>query len=136
MARETSIRAYRQIKEEGLLSKMRLKVFEAILHNAPCTSGEALSSMLKSDSVLSQSRARFTELRDRGVIKEVGHRNCRITGRRAIWDLTDELPREPEVRLVRPRGFKRSIEYMIAVMERDGLESFTLEELIRFNNNL
>lgn len=137
MIRETSIRVYNQIKSEGLLSKMRLRVYEAILNNAPCTSGEALSSMLKSDNVLSQSRARFTELRDRGVIKEIGQRSCNITGRRAIiWDLTDELPTEPEARNIRPRGFKKSIEYMIKKMVDNNLDTFTLQQLIDFNETI
>ena len=39
------------------------------------------------------SRARFTELRELGVIYEKGERKCNITGRNVIeWDLTDKLP--------------------------------------------
>jgi hypothetical protein len=91
--RQTSIDCYNKIKEEGLLSKMRLKVYEAILNNAPCTSGEAFATMTTKENQISQSRARFTELRELGVIYEVRNRKCTITGMNVIeWDLTDRLP--------------------------------------------
>ena len=91
--RQTSIDCYNQIKEEGLLSKMRFKVYESILKKAPCTSAEVLSTMLSKNSAITSSRARFTELRELGVIYEVQNRKCTITGRTSIeWDLTDRLP--------------------------------------------
>ena len=91
--RQTSIDCYNQIKSEGLLSKMRFKVYEAILKKAPCTSGEAFATMTTKENQISQSRARFTELRELGVIYEVRNRKCTITGMNVIeWDLTDKLP--------------------------------------------
>ena len=91
--RQTSIDCYNKIKEEGLLSKMRLKVYEAILRKAPCTSGEAFATMTTKENQISQSRARFTELRELGVIYEVRNRKCTITSMNVIeWDLTDRLP--------------------------------------------
>lgn len=97
--RQTSIDCYNKIKEEGLLSKMRLKVYEAILRKAPCTSGEAFAVMTTKENQISQSRARFTELRELGVIYEVQNRKCSITGMNVIeWDLTDNLPKETKLR--------------------------------------
>jgi len=91
--RQTSIDCFNQIKEEGLLSNMRFKIYESILINAPCTSAEVLSTMLSKNSAITSSRARFTELRELGVIYEVQNRKCTITGRTSIeWDLTDRLP--------------------------------------------
>ena len=91
--RQTSIDCYNQIKEEGLLSNMRFRVYEAILRKAPCTSAEALSTILSKNSAITSSRARFTELRELGVIYEVQNRKCTITSRTSIeWDLTDRLP--------------------------------------------
>ena len=93
MKGQTSIDCYNQIKEEGLLSNMRFKVYEAILKKAPCTSGEAFATMTTKENQISQSRARFTELRELGVIYERGEKQCSITGRNVIeWDLTDRLP--------------------------------------------
>lgn len=100
MARQTSIDCYHAIKEGGLLSNMRMRVYEAILYSAPCTSAEAMKGILNSGNVLSQSRARFTELRDMGVICEKGIKKCSVTGRNAIvWDLTDNLPKEQPKKL-------------------------------------
>ena len=91
--RQTSIDCYNEIKEQGLLSNMRFKVYEAILRKAPCTSGEAFATMTTKENQISQSRARFTELRELGVIYEKGEKQCSITGRNVIeWDLTDRLP--------------------------------------------
>ena len=91
--RQTSIDCYNEIKANGLLSKTRLQVYLAILKNAPCSSGEAFATMTTKENQISQSRARFTELRRLGVIYEKGIRKCRVTGRNVIeWDLTDRLP--------------------------------------------
>tara|TARA_B110000908_G_C10236527_1_gene443653 strand:+ start:255 stop:677 length:423 start_codon:yes stop_codon:yes gene_type:complete len=91
--RQTSIDCYNEIKANGLLSKKRLQVYVAILKNAPCTSGEAFATMITKENQISQSRARFTELRELGVIYEKGNKKCRVTGKNVIeWDLTNKLP--------------------------------------------
>lgn len=96
MARDTSIETYHQIEAEGLLSAMRFRVYSTVFHMGPCTSGEAFSYLQRHgfrDGPLTQSRARFTELRDLGVLQELGERPCSITGRTAIlWDVTSKLP--------------------------------------------
>ena len=88
--RQTSIDCYNQIKQEGLLSKRRLEIYEAILKNAPCTTNEALKDVHSGSHGVG---SRTTELRDAGVIYEKDVRPCRVTGRNVIeWDLTDRLP--------------------------------------------
>lgn len=89
-ARQTSIDCYNQIKEEGLLSNMRFRVYSALLAmGKPSTTREVYSTM----NVIKQEATRFTELRKLGVIYEVQNRKCNITGRTSIeWDLTDRLP--------------------------------------------
>ena len=90
--RQTSIECYNKIKAEGLLSKRRLEVYEALLSSAPCTSSEAIRNAKTTFGVFGVS-SRFTELRDLGVIYEKGEKKCSITGRNVIeWDLTDRLP--------------------------------------------
>lgn len=98
--RDTSVAAYHAIESEGLLSEWRLRVYQTVFRHGPMTSGEAFQMMqgkLPSDaSPLSQSRARFTELRDRGVLKETDERPCRVSGRMCIeWDVTSALPHDP-----------------------------------------
>jgi len=119
--RQTSIDCYNQIKAEGLLSKRRLEVYEAILKSAPCSSGEAFSKMLTSSNVISQSRARFTELRELGVIYEVGVKKCSITNRNVIeWDLTDNIPFELEKNKTKSK--KTKINEVLFLIERLGKE--------------
>lgn len=88
--RQTSIDCYNQIKKDGSLSKMRFKVYSALLSmGKPSTTREVYETM----NVLKQEATRFTELRKLGVIYEVRNRKCTITGRTSIeWDLTDKLP--------------------------------------------
>ena len=88
--RQTSIDCYNEIKEQGLLSKMRFEVYSALLSiGKPSTTREVYETM----NVLKQEATRFTELRNLGVIYEVQNRKCTITGRTSIeWWLTDRLP--------------------------------------------
>jgi hypothetical protein len=87
--RQTSIDCFNQIKQEGLLSKRRLQVYESIYNSAPCTASE----VFKDKNLKTNQSGRFTELRDLGVIYEKGERVCSITGMNVIeWDLTDRLP--------------------------------------------
>ena len=87
--RKTSIECFSKIKQEGLLGKRRLQVYESIFNYAPCTASEVFNDK----NLKTNQSGRFTELRDLGVIYEKGERLCRITGRNVIeWDLTDRLP--------------------------------------------
>src|SRR5579871_3487639 len=93
--RQTSIQAFNTIKENGLLATRQLEVYECIFENGPLTSGEAFKIMNQKSPLrnLTQSRARFTELRELGVIYEVRTRICSVTGMNVIeWDVTDRLP--------------------------------------------
>lgn len=98
MARITSIETYRKIRDQGLLSKKRLNVYEILVENGSLTGGE-LASLYKhvfndaarhSESI----RNRLTELRDLGVIEEQGVRPCSISGRKSIvWAYNGKFPR-------------------------------------------
>ena len=84
--RQTSIDCYNKIKQDGLLSRRRFEVYEALLSSAPCTSSEAIRNAKTTFGVFGVS-SRFTELRDLGVIFEKGEKKCTITGRNVIeWD--------------------------------------------------
>ena len=133
--RQTSIDCYNQIKAEGLLSKLRLEVLEAILRSAPCTSAEAMQGRLNSTNILSQSRARFTELRDLGVIYEKGIRKCSVTGRKAIeWDLTDNLPNntKPPKRLTNKQKKNELLKMLKELALIDIMTNSKVHEIIDF----
>lgn len=97
MPRQTSMQAYAQIENEGLLSQRRLEVYQALFKCGPATSAEVFKHLsdFNRRGIISQSRARFTELRELGVIDELGTRKCGVTGREAIvWGVNGKLPTE------------------------------------------
>jgi hypothetical protein len=98
--RQTSIDCYNIIKSNGLLSKRRLEVFEALIKIAPCTATELQKSM-DFDNGGRDCMKRISELRDLGVIYEKRERSCSITSKNVIeWDLTDKLPLKEKVPVV------------------------------------
>jgi hypothetical protein len=93
MTQQTSIDTYNQIKAEGLLSKMRLKVLSKLVLIAPATASE-LADFIGYENGGRKAHSRLSELKDLGVIYEKCTRKCRITGRNVIeWDLTNRLPK-------------------------------------------
>lgn len=107
MVRRTSIEAYNAIRDQGLLSKRRWEVYDILFKNGPLTANEAFYKLYQGKlgpvNAASNSAARFSELRDRGVIYEVRERTCRITGMTVIeWDVTDKLP----LRFEKPKRYK------------------------------
>lgn len=125
MTRQTSIDCYNQIKAEGLLSKMRFRVYEAIYHLNKCTAGEIFDYIGRSMRHSAVS-ARLTELRELGVVGETGVRECRVTGRNVIeFDLTDRLPGS----LTRKKTTKQKIKEireMLLQMRKDYSKGFDM----------
>jgi hypothetical protein len=96
MTRRTSIEAYNEIKENGLLSRRRFQVYEslALLHRS-ATASEIATKMpgQKSESVGANIHARLGELRECGVVEEDGETKCPLTGMMVIlWKITSNLP--------------------------------------------
>ena len=96
MIRDTSIEAYQTIKQEGLLSRARLEVYLALFSMGPCTAGELFIKRVSAHKLVKGSVcARLTELRQIGVVKEVGEKICEATGQNVIlWDVTSKLPKK------------------------------------------
>jgi len=96
--RQTSIDVYHQIESEGLLSKRRWEVYHILFNHGPMTSNETFdySKLHGVDGYRHNANARMTELRELGVVQEIGTTLCSKTGRRVIlWDVTSNLPKEP-----------------------------------------
>lgn len=86
MVRDTSIKAYNEIKENGLLKKRMWQAFDHIAQNGPCTGA---SIPLKGGWKLT------SPLKKRGVIKEVGTTVDPETHKTVyLWGITGELPKE------------------------------------------
>ena len=94
--RQTSIDCYNQIKAEGLLSKLRFRVYEWLYNNGPATAQEVTTGLANGSQDHGSFSTRLSELRDHGVVKECGLVNSKTTGRTVIlWDVTSNLPVKP-----------------------------------------
>lgn len=97
MVRRTSVEAYHAIQENGLLSLRRWQVYEVLYDIGPATGGEVFKEMLRRHGLgipsNSNTITRLGELRERGVVEEMGIRQCSVSGQRVLlWDVTDKLP--------------------------------------------
>ncbi len=92
--RETSIETYKKIRDDGLLSKLRFEVYKYIYENGPCTAKQITLALRKSITGADSSyHARLSELRDRGVIEEVGYAELPQSKHKVIlWNTTNKLP--------------------------------------------
>ena len=94
--RRTSADAYREIEEKGLLTHLRLAVYQALYEHGPLTQGEFWSvhfSGYQRHSIC----PRIAELEKMGCVESVGERECRYSGVVSmLWDVTDSLPRPLE----------------------------------------
>jgi len=127
MTRNTSIVVYNKIKSEGLLSKRRLEIYDIMYHNGPMTSSQAFEIINRNRKVsgISQSRARFTELRDMGVLEEMGTTECPITKNTVIlWDVSGQLPTE----LVKGKTKKQKKAELIEKINQLGFRDDMTEE--------
>lgn len=121
MRRQTSIAVFRQIEAEGLLSTMRWNVYQTVFRHGPGSTNElAVKGGMRPHHV----STRLTELRDMGVVREVGTKTCSITGRNVIcWDVTDKMP----IPLVKTKGGKSvdvisRLRERVRVLEQENLE--------------
>lgn len=91
MTRETSIEAYYKLINGGSISKKRWQIFDTLVRYSPkegLTANETWEVFtLRNNTTLrhdSNTRARFTELREMGLIKENSTKPCSITGANCI----------------------------------------------------
>jgi hypothetical protein len=132
MVELTSIIAYHKIKENNLLSKKRMEVYEALIKFGPCSSGELIKyAKLQKDGIPVQARARLNELEERKVAEVIETRPCKITGNKVkIYRVIDALPVNPQrPEKIRPKGYVKCVEYMIKVMKQTNTKLFTLAAL-------
>lgn len=101
MVRDTSIEAYKQINESGLLSKRRAEVYNYLYNYGPATAQQIYKSISQGKNP-SCYLGRLSELRESGVVAEKGKVKCEWTGHRVIlWDVTSSLPIKPIKKITR-----------------------------------
>lgn len=93
--RTTSSEAYQHIVSTGVVSKKRKLVYQALYDHGPMTATQ-LAELVpgqKSPSKGNNVHARLCELREMGIVQELGEVTCPVTGRQVLqWDVTDNLP--------------------------------------------
>lgn len=104
MTRRTSVLAYQQIKELGLLSKRRFEAYRELFTHGPATASELIRKVIRSGGesppIIKSLHKRLSDLVRLGVAYEVQERKCKVTGRVVIeFDVTEKLPTKPEKRL-------------------------------------
>lgn len=125
MIRHTSIEAYNEIKEEGLVGRLQFEVYSKLFDHGPMTQGE-LSEYHLQGYAKQGLTPRFAELAKMGIIAAYSERPCKVTGRTClVWDVTDKLPVKPEK--------KESKDQKIARLETEIAELKAV--IAKFKNN-
>jgi len=94
MARSTSIRAYKKICEQGLVTKMKWKVYDALFCYGPATANEVFYTLGLNARNAANITTRLSELKKMGITKKIGKRNCTVTGMYVtLWEVTKKLPK-------------------------------------------
>lgn len=101
MIQQTSIETYRKIVASGLLSDKRLKVYQIFYEHPQGLTGAQVSEIFKSKYPSSRHsetiRNRITELRDMGVLYEMGKTQCKLTHQSVmLFGVTNNIPTKLE----------------------------------------
>jgi hypothetical protein len=97
MVQRTSAETYYDIKNSGLLSEKRMKVFDIFYENENGLTGSQVSEIYKNKYPTSRHsetiRNRITELYQMGVLGDLGIVECPFSGRKVTkWTCLDKLP--------------------------------------------
>ena len=97
MIQKTSVETYYAIKNSGLISDKRLKVFDIFWEHPDGLTGTQVSEIFKNKYPSSKHsetiRNRITELRNMGVIDEIGVVECDFTNRKVMkFAISNRLP--------------------------------------------
>jgi hypothetical protein len=120
MVQTTSIETYHAIKNSGLISEKRLKVFDIFYQNPNGLTGAEVSEIYRKENPTSQHsetiRNRITELVQMGVLDEVGVVECQYSKRNVMkWRCIDKMPIPLEKRLSKKQQIKLILEDVTAL---------------------
>jgi hypothetical protein len=116
---QNSLDAFDYIKKNGLLSDKRLKVYHIFVNHPEGLTGSEVSDIYKKNYPSSQHsetiRNRITELRDMGVLDELGNVECRFTGRMVMkYAVNIKMP----TKLVAKKSLNTNIEEIITDLKK------------------
>lgn len=116
---QNSMDAFNYIKKNGLLSDKRLKVYHIFVTNPEGLTGSEVSDIYKKNYPSSQHsetiRNRITELKDSGVLDEVGNVVCQFTKRNVMkYKVNGKMP----TKLVPKKSLNTNIDEIIADLKK------------------
>ena len=120
MTQTTSIETYHAIKNSGLISEKRLKVFDIFYQNPQGLTGSEVSEIYRKENPTSQHsetiRNRITELVQMGVLVELGVVECQFSKRNVTkWCCIDKMPIPLEKKLTRKEQIKEILDDVTAL---------------------
>lgn len=93
MVRQTSIQAFREIRDSGVLSRQRWRVYRTLYRCGPATASEVYFKMNLGQTLQASIPSRLNELHKMGCVDEITKRKCSYTGKTCIvWDVNGKLP--------------------------------------------
>jgi hypothetical protein len=115
MVQTTSIETYHAIKNSGLISEKRLKVFDIFYQNPQGLTGAEVSEIFRKNNPTSQHsetiRNRITELVQMGVLVELGVVECQFSKRKVMkWCCIDNMPIPLEKKLTKKEQINEILE--------------------------
>jgi hypothetical protein len=114
---QTSAQAYKDLQSSGALGKLQLLVVECLKSNGPLTQAEC-SRIIGNNGENQGITPRFAELKLKGVIAEVGKKQCSVSGRTVLaWDLKENISSN----FKRPLTLKERLEIAEEFIESKGL---------------
>ena len=120
MVQKTSVETYHAIKNSGLISEKRMKVFDIFYLNPQGLTGSEVSEIYRKENPTSQHsetiRNRITELFQMGVLAEVGVVECQFSKRNVMkWCCIDKMPIPLEKKLTRKEQIKEILDDVTAL---------------------
>lgn len=98
LGRIAATESWHKIKADGVPSRMHGLILEAIRKHGPMTGTECYRAIERDHGLKLNynTRTRFGELRDAGLLDEAGLRHCTVTGKRVIvWKRGSGKPQAP-----------------------------------------
>lgn len=131
MVQRTSVETYHAIKDSGIISDKRMKVFDIFYENPQGLTGAEVSEIYRKKYPTSQHsetiRNRVTELCQMGVLVELGVVECQFSKRKVMkWCCIDKMPIPLEKKLTK----KEQINEILEDITKFGLSLESEEEKI------
>lgn len=115
MVRETSLKCYNEIKEEGKYDTDMEMVYDAI-NNYPLMTGREYATIILGYDDMNKVRPRISDLKSDGAIIEVGKRECSCSKRTSyVWATLEGV----EKLTLKKVGFKESQTNLFTFKEDD-----------------